>query len=468
MTTVLPPGRVTDAASPPAGLPRLLFGLEAPGTPPLTLRRHVDRWGWLPPAHPRRLLAEVEASGLCGHGGAWFPVGRKWRSVAAEHRLRPVVVANGAEGEPASSKDATLLWRAPHLVLDGAVAAAVAVGATDVVVYVHQSQAAVVRAAIDERSRVRVDPVRVAMSPAPERFLAGQESAAVNVINGRDAAAPTFVGIRSVRESGVSGRPTLVQNVETLAHVALIARYGAPWFRSVGTHEAPGSMLLTVHGRWDEPTVVEAALGAPLRAVLDMTGGRGASFAAQEYQGALLGGYGGGFVSMGALSALPLSEQAARDAGSTLGAGVVALIPAGACPVAEVARVVSYLRDQSAGQCGPCVNGLAELSARLQHLAFGRPGGPSGGTRPRPSRRRDVTLPVGEPHVTVARLLDLCDLVDGRGACKHPDGVARFVRSACAVFADHFDGHVAHGACRWAAGPGVLPVPAALRGWRSR
>lgn len=449
MTAVLPRHPVTDAHSPPAGLPRLLAGLGTPRTPPQTLRRHVERWGWLPPAHPQELMAEVEASGLAGHGGAWFPVGRKWRSVAAQRRP-PVVVANGAEGEPASMKDATLLWRAPHLVLDGAVAAAVAVGAPDVLVYVRRRHASVVRAAIEERVRVRTDPVRWAVVPAPEGFLAGQESAAVNAINGREAAAPSFVAIRSVRDSGVSGRPTLVHNVETLAHVALVARYGAGWFRRVGSGEHPGSMLLTVHGRWGRPSVVEAALGTPLRTVLGLPDGRGSCLATDEYQGALLGGYGGGFVSMPALLGLTLSEAAVRQAGSTLGAGVAALLPARACPVAEVARVVSYMRGESAGQCGPCVNGLAELSALLLRVAFGR--------RPEPSTS------------TAARLLGLCDLVDGRGACKHPDGVARFVRSACDVFVDHFQGHVAHGACRLAAGPGVLPVPAPApeRGWPSR
>ena len=106
------------------------------------------------------------------------------------------------------------------------------------------------------------------MVTAPHRYLAGQESAVVNTISGQNPGIPSFVGLRSVRERGVGGRPTLVQNVESLAHASLIARFGAQWFRSVGTQESPGSTLLTVTGRWPEPSIIEASLGRPLGAVL--------------------------------------------------------------------------------------------------------------------------------------------------------------------------------------------------------
>lgn len=407
----------------------------------------------VPPTGAVQLLASVDASGLGGHGGAWFPAGRKWRAVAlaGDARRRPVVVANGAEGEPASMKDAVLLTRAPHLVLDGAVAAATAVGADRVVAYVHRRYAGIVRAALAERRHAGWDPVAVDVVAAPDAFLAGQESAAVNVVNGRPTATPSFVAVRSVRERGVGNRPTLVHNVETLAHVALIARYGAAWFREVG--DGDGSMLLTVHGAWSEPTVVEVPIGVQAADVLGIDERSHGSF-----HGALVGGYAGGWVSMRTLLALSLSEPEARRVGATLGAGVIALLPEWACPIAEVARLAAYLRDESAGQCGPCVNGLAEIAALLCSTAFGQTANDA--ARRGGAGRNEVPRRGGAGRNDAARLLSLCDLVDGRGACKHPDGVARMVRSACSVFAEHLNAHVAHGPCAAAGRPSMLPFPA--------
>jgi NADH:ubiquinone oxidoreductase subunit F (NADH-binding) len=122
---------------------------------------------------------------------------------------------------------------------------------------------------------------------ASDRFLAGQESAAVNTVNGRNPGIPSFVAIRSVRDQGVAGRPTLVQNVETLAHVALIARFGAQWFRSVGTAESPGTVLATVTGLWEAPRIVEVPLGSTLGHTLGIGPDQAAGF-----QAVLLGGYG--------------------------------------------------------------------------------------------------------------------------------------------------------------------------------
>ena len=173
---------------------------------------------------PAHLLAHVDASGLRGHGGAWFPVGEKWRSVLAGGRRAPVVVANGAEGEPASAKDGWLLTHEPHLVLDGAAAATRAVGARRVVVYVPRRLVTSTVAAIEERRRAGIDAVSPEVVVAPDAFLSGQESAAVRVIDG-GAPVPSFTGLISVREQGVRGRPTLVHNVETLAHLGLVAAW---------------------------------------------------------------------------------------------------------------------------------------------------------------------------------------------------------------------------------------------------
>jgi len=418
--------------SAPTGPTRLLDGAGSAGV--VGLDAHLDRWGALPGVGSAGLLDAVDRSGLRGHGGAWFPVGTKWRAVARVGRSAPVVVANGAEGEPASGKDRYLLHRSPHLVLDGAAVAATAVGAHRVVVHVTADSVPDVQRALAERAARGVDACSFEVVVAPDRFLAGQESAAVNAINGRTPGLPSFVRLRSVRDHGVAGRPTLVQNVETLAHVALIARYGPQWFRTVGTSESPGTVLATVTGRWDAPQIVELALGVPLGRALGIGADR-----ASGIQAVLLGGYGGGWLPAATALSMPFTEEEARSHGSSVGAGVVALLPTGLCPIAETARLVRYLEGQGAGQCGPCVNGLDLLATSLEHLAY----------RPRTLRGGVAALPT------------LCGLVEGRGACRHPDGVARLVRTAVDVFGDHAASHVSRGPCPTTRP--FLPVPATAR-----
>lgn len=406
---------------------RLLHGL-ADGRPDPSLTAHHERWGAVRAAGPE-LLDELEASGLAGHGGAWFPVATKWRSVLGTSRRRPVVVANGAEGEPASQKDALLLTHAPHLVLDGLSLAAGTLGAHRAVAYVPAPRIARVAEAVAERRARGLDPVQIEIAEAPDGFVSGQESAVVSTLGGRRRAIPSFVGLTPIRERGVSGRPTLVQNVETLAHVALISRFGAGWFRAIGDPDSPGTMLLTVTDP-QGPRIVEAALGSSLRHATGIDPEE-----LRNLRGVLLGGYGGGWVDPESFGELRLSEKAARRAGATLGSGVVALLPGDVCPLAEVADVVRYMEAQGAGQCGPCVHGLAELADATARLAYSRAAVP----------RAD-------------RVLDICHLVEGRGACRHPDGVARFVKSALRVFADEVVSHQRSGPCSATRAPRVLPA----------
>ncbi len=424
MSLTLPQG----APAAPRTTTRLLHGLVGGGAPDPGLRTHLDRWGELN-HQPYRLIDELEASGLVGHGGAWFPVAAKWRAVAGSSRRRPVVVANGAEGEPASRKDALLLSRAPHLVLDGLAVAASTLRAQQAIVYVPASSLPTVEAALAERRAHRLDPIAIELAESPDTFISGQESAVVSALGGRRGAVPSFVGLTTIRERGIGGRPTLVQNVETLAHVALLARFGADWFRGVGTAANPGTMLLTV-SRPGGPLVVEAALGSSLRAVVGV--GEDDLARTRAY---LLGGYGGAWVSPQVFAQLPVAEKAARRAGATLGAGVIVPLPREVCPLAEMADVVRYMEGQGAGQCGPCVHGLAELAESIERLAYGGRGG---------------------THVD--RILETCTLVEGRGACRHPDGVARFVRTGLGVFADEVASHQRRLPCPQTRATRVLPV----------
>ncbi len=438
-----PPVSATMAAvAPPDGAMRLLRGLGG-ADEPLSWSEHVARWGPLE-LHGRRtgraLLDEFHRSGLRGHGGAWFPVAVKWEAVASKRLGRPVVVGNGAEGEPASAKDRLLLARAPHLVIDGLMVAATAVGSSKVVLHVPSRQLPGLDQALRERRRAGVDDAPVELVPAVDRFIAGEESAVVSHLNGGAGGRPSFTALSPVYRKGVDGRPTLVQNVETLAHAALVARFGAEWFRAVGTEASPGTGLLTVTTAGTGSRVVEVPFGAGLVSALAVLG-----VGPSEVGAVLFGGYGGTWVAGRTALGLPLAEEHLRSVGATLGAGVVLVTGPEACPLMETARIARYLEGEGAGQCGPCVNGLPAIAETVEVLAYGVA-----------SDRGPAT---GAGGGVRARLLGLCDLVEGRGACHHPDGVARMVRSAVLTFADHVEQHLRAGPCRGVHVAPMAPVP---------
>lgn len=404
-------------------LPRLL---GAAHSAPLEVRHDAAWREWL--------VDEVERSGLRGRGGAGFPTALKLRDVARRHGPR-TVVANGTEGEPLSLKDEGLLARSPELVVDGALAAAAAVGAERAIVVVSRG-APRARAAIARAIAAREPgPVELVLEAAPARFVAGQETALVHWLNGGPAV-PTASPPRPA-ERGVRGRPTLVQNVETLAQVALIARHGSEWFRRVGTDAEPGSVLVTLAGAVARPGVREVALGTPLAEVVDFAGGTTGPLA-----GVLAGGYFGTWIAHPDPLSVPVSAAGMRSAGASLGAGAVALLPRGACGLRETARVTEYLARESAGQCGPCVFGLRALADAARALAGGR-----------------------EAAAGLRDMRDLPDEIEGRGGCAHPDGAARLARSALRAFPDEVELHLS-GRCSGDGHPPVLPVPASADGWR--
>jgi NADH:ubiquinone oxidoreductase subunit F (NADH-binding) len=405
-------------------LPRLLAGLSYYG--PAGQAEHHRQHGPMP-AVGRRFIDVVDASGLTGRGGAGFPTGRKMRIVAAA-RGSKVVVANGCEGEPASSKDRLLLTMLPHLVLDGLVAAAAAVGAKDAYLCVHEHEHELLDS-LDAAVAGRGDPVRIQVTGVPGRYVASEQSSLVQHLNGGPAK-PTFAPPRPA-ERGVRGLPTLVNNVETLAHLALIARYGDRWFRSAGLPAAPGSTLATVSGAVCRPGVYEIEMGTAIGDVVMRAGGP-----AERPQALLVGGYFGAWLPVDVAWPVPMTHAALKAAGGALGAGMVIALPASSCLLAETARVVRYLADEGAGQCGPCVFGLPALADAMADLAY------HGG------RGR-----------VLGQLATLIPLVEGRGACKHPDGVTQLIRSALRVAARDARHHDTAGPCRGITREPLLPLP---------
>ena len=287
---------------------------------------HTRRLG-TPKVDGRALIESLVRSGLTGRGGASFPVGIKWRAVAAAARGSSVVVANGAEGEPQSHKDRLLMATRPHLVLDGAFLAARALRADQVIVYVgeeHQAARAAMSRALAERPEAERRIAR--MADAPHRYVAGESRAAVHLIDA-GVSTPTTAPPYS-RERGVAGAPTLVQNVETLAHIALIARYGDVWYRSAGRRGAAGTLMITVGGAVKRPGVLEIEAGTTIEESVAMAGGISEPAAA-----VLIGGYFGTWVRAEKAWELPLDAAALQDSGLTLGCGVVGVLPASRCGV---------------------------------------------------------------------------------------------------------------------------------------
>ena len=392
----------------------LLTGTEH-ASDPEPLAAHVARYGHLPPVRAD-LIDELERSGLRGRGGASFSVAAKWRSVAAGRH--PVILVNGAEGEPLSHKDRTLMRLRPHLVLDGAAIAAHVLGAREVLVYVGEAHTAAVAAmerAIAERPAR--DAASVQLLRAPEAYVSGEESAAVHFVND-GIALPTTVPPRPYQR-GVRGRATLVQNVETLAHVALIARNGAAWFRSLGSGAAPGTALVTVSGAVPATVVREVAQGSTVTDAVNLAGG-----ITEDAGAVLVGGYFGSWVDAPTAWGLALDASALRAHGLSLGCGVVGVMPASRCGVATTARIVTYLANESARQCGPCVFGLRAIASSMSGIAS-----------------------LTARHEELLRVQRWAGLLPGRGACHHPDGAATLVASALRVFAGEFELHTRHGRC---------------------
>ncbi|WGL51067.1 NADH-ubiquinone oxidoreductase-F iron-sulfur binding region domain-containing protein [Nocardioides sp. BP30] len=346
-----------------------------------------------PPSRDRGWLVEASRSvALLGRGGAAFPVSAK---LAAVGRGAEILV-NGSEGEPASWKDRVLMRTRPGLVLDGALVVAGALSSRRVTLAVADEVSA---AALQEAIRERGAADRVSVVAADHGFVGGEVQALVNGLNGR-AAVPN--GRRVLpSDRGVGGRPTFASNVETFAQLALLAALGPERYARVGTTSEPGTTLVTVHRPDRGTSVVEVPHGTPLSDLIDGVGP------------VLVGGYHGTWTSAGGLT---VDRPALRAAGIGWGAGVVATLPQTTCPVGEIARVAQWLAAESAGQCGPCVFGLASIAEDLVALVSGQ-------------------------RVDTGRLRRRLGLVAGRGACSHPDGTVRFVATALDAYADDLARH---------------------------
>ena len=360
-----------------------------PAAPVASLQEYQRAGGGLALDAARRIgadtvIAEVEAAGLRGRGGAGFPTGAKWRTIAANRspELPTTVVVNGAEGEPGTYKDRALLRTDPYSVLEGALISALAVGAADVVVALKPGEEGRVAAAIKEMEQAGMTGgVPVSVITGPSEYLFGEETALLEVVDGRPPfpriAPPYRRGVVEVVEVGTVGMagpgpetlapPALVDNVETLAHVTHIVGRGAAWFRELGTPDSPGTIVCTVTGDVRRPGVGEVAMGTTVRQAIDEIGG---GTATEQPVKAVLTGVSAAPLPA-ALLATRLTYEDMEAAGSGLGTASLMVLGQGTDMTAVAAGAARFLAVESCGQCTPCkADGLA-IAGALEALCRG-------------------------------------------------------------------------------------------------
>jgi len=357
----------------------------------------------------QEILERVTQAGLRGRGGGWFPVGRKWRAVLAEGG-RPLVVANGAEGEPGSVKDRFLMTQRPDDVLAGLGLAAQAVGASEAIVYLKGSFEAPAAALAGALARRSLPGLQVRIVRGPDSYIAGEETALLEDLEGRRAwprpkpPLPAAVGFQ--------GRPTLVQNVETLARVpAAVADPAA--FR------ATEHTCVSVWGHVRQPGVREVRLGTPLgRIVADLAGG-----AAEGIRMVFPAGPSGAPLTAEQLET-PLDPDALRQGGSALGTAALLVLRASTCPLSIAASLAGFFERESCGQCPPCTQGTLNLARVVRAV--------EGGT---------------------ARAKDLRDLAEAagfmslHGYCAHSRTAAGSITGLLARFRQDVEDHLRAGGC---------------------
>lgn len=367
------------------------------------------------PAQAEEFLTLLERSELTGHGGAHFPAWKKLRS-AMQSPAGGTVVANAAEGEPGSAKDAALWQFRPHIVIDGLIIAARLIAAKRLVIWIHNNEHASHRSiveAIKERAAAG-SPVEIEILTMPPRFTSGENSSVIAGVRGEHIA-PKY-RLDKARPWGVGNPAVLSHNSETLARLAMIRQYGM---------EAARYHLITEIGM-DRRTVVETSSSQTYSQVFPKVVGNPPT---------LFGGYGATWLPWDSIKHLQCDPATLRATGLSFGAGIIGMLPESSCPIVETARVLTWMAEQSARQCGPCFLGLADVAQRWNTFA-------------------SKSISADEYHTMLMRI----ELIPGRGGCAHPDGTIRLARSAITLFSNEVENHL-EGKCGYEHSHDFLPIP---------
>jgi len=379
---------------------------------------------------PHRVIEEIEKSGLRGRGGAGFPTAQKLSLCAAAEGTKKYVVVNGGEDEPGSLKDRTLLVYSPHAVLEGALLAAYAIGASRIILYINETYESAHRriaTAIDEVNAAHLAgkevlgsgfSAEVEIFRAPTPYVAGEDTAALEAIEGRPAKPrqkppyPVTVGLY--------GKPTVVNNVETLANIPPILLNGAEWYRSIGTAESFGTMLYSMNEEWARPGVYELPYGARESELLhDLAGGLKSGV---PLRAVLHGGPSSAFL-------LPdpdriMSPESLRAAGSSIGCGVTRAYGEGTCMVEVALEISKFFEKECCGQCPACQLETKALTATLDKVRQGQ-----------------------LPAAALEQIPRLLAFNKGKGFCSLINMPGPPLLSAIQLFRADFDAHIATGKC---------------------
>jgi NADH:ubiquinone oxidoreductase subunit F (NADH-binding) len=332
---------------------------------------------------PEDVVKVVSDAGLRGRGGAGFPTGKKWQFTREAPGEPRYLVLNGGEDEPGSKKDRVLLENLPHLVVEGTILAAYAIGATKTYLYINANYDVAIKTITDALTEAKAAnywgenilgsdfALDIEIVPAPHNYVAGEDTAALEVIEGRKAwprQKPPFpVTV------GLFGKPTAVNNVETLANVAPIVLQGANWYRKFGTAESAGTMIFSLGDDVNRPGVYELPFGTPLRYLIEACGGGMKS--GKKIKAIMPAAPSSAYLPLEKMDT-PLDHNSIRDAGSGLGCGVVRLVAEGTCIVEEVIKISEFFTVESCGQCPACRMETNTLTSLLKKVQAGQGGPP--------------------------------------------------------------------------------------------
>ena len=372
---------------------------------------------------PAAVREEVRLSELRGLGGSGFPAWRKWEAVDAEPpKPDKYLLVNGNEDEPGTFKDRLLLEETPHQVIKGAVVAALAIGANRVVFYINPDMVrslAAMKAALEQWSTSELltlasatlgKPLQLELLPGSGHYIGGEETASMEWVEGRfpfPRGKPPYPA-----QSGVHGCPTLINNVETLAHVPHIVVHGAAWFRAIGKASGTGTKLYSLSGDVLYPGVFELPMGTPLRELIFVHGG--GLLSGKPLKAVFTGGPSSTLLTPADLD-VALDFDSLRARGSNLGTGAMIVISEGTGIVKRVAEYERFFAHSSCGQCNSCKVGTATMSRLLDRIDTGR------GTA-----------------ADLASLENLCAMLPGSGRCHLLNGAVQLLDSAFHHFHDEF------------------------------
>ena len=389
---------------------------------------------------PDDIVNEIKQSGLRGRGGAGFPTGIKWDKVL-HHRIQErYFVCNAGEHEPGTFKDRYLLKHYPHQLLEGCLIASYASQAKASFIYVNHEyteEEANLKKAIEQAKAKGFmgknvlgtgRDIEVELFSGQGSYVAGEETAMLESMQGRPAMPrqkPPFYPT----DFGLYGKPTLVNNVETLCNIPRILSKGVEWFKEVGTERCPGTMLFSLSGAVNKPGVYELPMGTPIRRLIQECGGGVPG--GRKVKAVFPGGPSFSMVTAADLD-LPMDFDSLKRAGTGLGSAGVIVVDDATCMVAQTLKFSDFFKVESCGQCPPCRMGTINLAALMTKIESGE------GTQ------KDLDS-----------LLQLCGFVKGTGYCTLVTGAAVLVQSALKLFRHEFDEHIRLKRCPYQPAPAM-------------